>query len=342
MYCTVQTRPVSSQSVHRRIFPGVYFYTQSLQGPHKRRPMASRREQVSASFFISWTQCRLTECFPWAAEGPNPPKETLTFKKEFFWQTTSGSLPAGLKAPCSDFLCCRPTCKLDGIAFCRAQWYSYNTDGRWVRTARPIAVQRGSPKDKTALAKLSQNCMSFWYKQKGLYLVIKLQICMFDERWLCYCLSLHNATVPVDLVPVLTIATKTVFVSENLTLSVVVDNSRNPVIDNSIRVNLTDDQGNSRRVDASRIVVMSNTDGTNTVYTVVIQNVTFGDSGRYVVIMRRQGVSALLQTELMQSPLLRKLRNHLFSVSYMAVIRTNTLVLRKLHGGYQDQHIGSP
>ena len=26
----------------------------------------------------------------------NPPKETLTFKKEFFWQTTSGSLPAGL------------------------------------------------------------------------------------------------------------------------------------------------------------------------------------------------------------------------------------------------------
>ena len=26
----------------------------------------------------------------------NPTKETLTFKKEFFWQTTSGSLPAGL------------------------------------------------------------------------------------------------------------------------------------------------------------------------------------------------------------------------------------------------------
>ena len=48
-------------------------------------------------FFVAWTQRRLTECFPWATEGPIPPKETLTFKKEFFWQTTSGSLPAGLK-----------------------------------------------------------------------------------------------------------------------------------------------------------------------------------------------------------------------------------------------------
>ena len=96
-YRTVQTRPVSSRSVHHRIFPDVYFYTHSLQRPHERRPMASRREQVSALFFVAWTQRRLTECFPWATEGPNPPKETLTFKKEFFWQTTSGSLPAGLK-----------------------------------------------------------------------------------------------------------------------------------------------------------------------------------------------------------------------------------------------------
>ena len=58
--------------------------------------MASRREQVSALFFVASTR-RLAECFPWATEGPNPPKETLTFKKEFFWQTPSGSLPAGLK-----------------------------------------------------------------------------------------------------------------------------------------------------------------------------------------------------------------------------------------------------
>ena len=41
---------------------------------------------------VAWTQRRLTECFPWATEGPNPPKETLTFQKESFWQTTSGSL----------------------------------------------------------------------------------------------------------------------------------------------------------------------------------------------------------------------------------------------------------
>ena len=88
---------VSSRSVHHGIFPDFYFYTLSLQRPHERRPMASRRELVSALFFVAWTQRRLTECFPWATEGPNPPKETLTFKKEFFWQTTSGSLPAGLK-----------------------------------------------------------------------------------------------------------------------------------------------------------------------------------------------------------------------------------------------------
>ena len=96
-YRTVQTRPAWSRSLHHGIFPDVYFYTRSLQRPHKRRPMASRREQVSALFFVAWTQRRLTECFQWATEGPNPPKETLTFKKEFFWQTTSGSLPAGLK-----------------------------------------------------------------------------------------------------------------------------------------------------------------------------------------------------------------------------------------------------
>ena len=77
------------------VFPDVYFYTQSLQRPHERRPMASRREQVSALFFVAWTQRRLTECFPRATEGPNPPKETLTFKK-VFWQTAPGSLPAGL------------------------------------------------------------------------------------------------------------------------------------------------------------------------------------------------------------------------------------------------------
>ena len=95
-YRAVHTRPVSSRSVHHGIFPDVYFYTHSLQRPHERRPMASRREQVSALFFAAWTQRRLTECFSWATEGPNPPKETLTFKKDFFWQTTSGSLPAGL------------------------------------------------------------------------------------------------------------------------------------------------------------------------------------------------------------------------------------------------------
>ena len=92
---TRSVRLESKRTLHG-VFPDVYFYTQSLQRPHERRPMASGREQVSALFFVAWTQRRLTECFPWATKGSNPPKETLTFKKEFFWQTTSASLPAGL------------------------------------------------------------------------------------------------------------------------------------------------------------------------------------------------------------------------------------------------------
>ena len=114
-YRTVQTRPVSSRSVYHvhGIFTDVYFYTQSLQRPHKQSPMASRREQVSALFFVAWTQRRLTEGFPWATEGPNPPKETLTFKKEFFWQTTAGSLPAGLNGVSS------------------SKWWLTNTHLRW-------------------------------------------------------------------------------------------------------------------------------------------------------------------------------------------------------------------
>ena len=96
-YRTVQTRPVSSRSVHPGVFPDVYFYTQSLQRPQERRPMASRREQVSALFFVAWTQRRLTECFPWATEGPNPPMETLTFKKEFFGKQLRDHYPRALK-----------------------------------------------------------------------------------------------------------------------------------------------------------------------------------------------------------------------------------------------------
>ena len=85
-----------SCSVHDGIFPDVYFYTQPLGRPHERRPMASRREQVSALFFVAWTQCPLTDSFPWATEGANPLKETPTFKKRIFWRPAPGSLPAGL------------------------------------------------------------------------------------------------------------------------------------------------------------------------------------------------------------------------------------------------------
>ena len=81
-YRTVQTRPVSSRSVHNGIFPDVYFYTDSLQRPHERRPMASRREQATA--------------------GPNPPKETLTFKKDFFGKQLRDHCPRALKTRMGD------------------------------------------------------------------------------------------------------------------------------------------------------------------------------------------------------------------------------------------------
>ena len=79
-------------------FSQTSFFIPTLQRPHERRPMASRREQVFALFFRSLNTTSSHRMFSMATEGPNPPKETLTFKKESFWQTTSGSLPAGLNA----------------------------------------------------------------------------------------------------------------------------------------------------------------------------------------------------------------------------------------------------
>ena len=118
---TVQTRPVWSRSVHDGIFPDVYFYTQPLGRPHERRPMASRREQVSALFFVAWIQHPLTDRFPWATEGANPLKETLTFKKRIFWQPAPGSLPAGLNTY-SVYACKNLWSRI------KSHWLTYFTD----------------------------------------------------------------------------------------------------------------------------------------------------------------------------------------------------------------------
>ena len=77
-------------------FSQTSIFRPTLQRPHERRPMASRREQVSALLFVAWTQHRLTECFPWATEGPNPPKETLTFKKNLFGKQLRDHYPRAL------------------------------------------------------------------------------------------------------------------------------------------------------------------------------------------------------------------------------------------------------
>ena len=90
-YRTVQTRPLP------RDFPRRLFLYPPFSGRTNGAQWRQGESKFLPCFFVAWTQRRLTECFPWATEGPNPPKETLTFKKESFWQTTTGSLPAGLK-----------------------------------------------------------------------------------------------------------------------------------------------------------------------------------------------------------------------------------------------------
>ena len=53
---TVAYRPVVSIRLSRSLgFPTCLFLVSLLSGPHERRPMASRKEQLSSSFFVAWT-----------------------------------------------------------------------------------------------------------------------------------------------------------------------------------------------------------------------------------------------------------------------------------------------
>ena len=53
---TVAYRPAVSIHLSRSLgFPTCLFLTSPLSGPHERRPMASRKEQLSSLFFVAWT-----------------------------------------------------------------------------------------------------------------------------------------------------------------------------------------------------------------------------------------------------------------------------------------------
>ena len=94
-YRTVQARPVSSRSVHHGIFPDVYFYTQSLQRPHERRPMASWREQVSALFFRSLNTTSSHRMFSMVYRRAKSTQGNTNFQKRIFLANNFGITTRG-------------------------------------------------------------------------------------------------------------------------------------------------------------------------------------------------------------------------------------------------------
>ena len=87
-------RPVSSRSVHHGIFPDVYFYT-TLQRPHERRPMASRREQVSALFFRSLNTTSSHRMFSMGYRRAKSTQRNTNFQKRIFLANNFGITTRG-------------------------------------------------------------------------------------------------------------------------------------------------------------------------------------------------------------------------------------------------------
>ena len=78
-------------------FSQTSIFIQSLQRPHERRPMASTER---ASFCLVFRSLNTTSSHRMFSMGYRRAKSTqgnTNFQKRIFWQTTPGSLPAGLK-----------------------------------------------------------------------------------------------------------------------------------------------------------------------------------------------------------------------------------------------------
>ena len=91
---TVQTRPVSSRSVHHGIFPDVYFFTQSTAT--ERTASNGVKERASICLVFCSLDTSSHRKFSMGYRRAKPTQGKTNFQKIFFWQTTSGSLPAGL------------------------------------------------------------------------------------------------------------------------------------------------------------------------------------------------------------------------------------------------------
>ena len=94
-YRTVQTRLVSSRSVHHGIFPDVYFYTQSLQRPHERRPMASRREASFCLVFRSLNTTSSHRMFSMDCRRAKSTQGNTNFQKRIFLANNFGITTRG-------------------------------------------------------------------------------------------------------------------------------------------------------------------------------------------------------------------------------------------------------
>ena len=73
-----------------------YFDTDFPERQHKRHPMESRGEQLSALFFVAQKQRHLVESYPWITEWAKSTKGNTNFQKEFssnnFEITTRGHI----------------------------------------------------------------------------------------------------------------------------------------------------------------------------------------------------------------------------------------------------------
>ena len=95
---TVAYRPAVSIPLSRSYgIPTCLYLASPLSDPYERRPMASRKEQLSSLFFVAWTTRPLHEKLSMGSEGPSSLKETQIVKKYFCVRSTPGSPPAGLK-----------------------------------------------------------------------------------------------------------------------------------------------------------------------------------------------------------------------------------------------------
>ena len=96
-YRTVQTRPVSSRSVHHvRDFPRLLFLYPLPSAAARTAPNGVKERASFCLVFLSLNTTSSHRMFSMGYRRAKSTQGNTNFQKRFFWQTTSGSLPAGL------------------------------------------------------------------------------------------------------------------------------------------------------------------------------------------------------------------------------------------------------